>query len=45
MCWIRAGGGCIRAGETLNYLDRGWNRKEGKRNKDFKKGGSGSRGV
>ena len=26
----------------VKYLKRGWNRKEGKRNKDFKRGGRGS---
>ena len=32
---LREGGG---GGETLKYLKRGWNRKERKGNKDFKKG-------
>ena len=34
------GGNCVK------YLKRGWNRKEGRRNKDFKRGGgqAGSRG-
>ena len=37
---MREGGG-----NYLKYLKRGWNRKEGRRNKDFKKGGqAGSRG-
>ena len=32
-------------GNSLKYLKRGWNRKEGRGNKDFKKGGqAGSRG-
>ena len=30
MCWW---------GDCLKYLKRGWNRKEGRGNKDFKKGG------
>ena len=37
---MREGGG-----NCLKYLKRGWNRKEGRGNKDFKKGGqAGSRG-
>ena len=32
-------------GNSLKYLKRGWNRKEGRGSKDFKKGGqAGSRG-
>ena len=30
---VDGGGGCLK------YLKRGWNKKEGKENKDFKKGG------
>ena len=38
----RVGGG---GGTCLKYFKRRWNRKEGKRNKDFKKGGqAGPRG-
>ena len=29
----------MRVGELSKYLKRGWNRKEGKGNKNFKKGG------
>ena len=29
----------MRVGDCLKYLKRGWNRKEGRGNKDFKKGG------
>ena len=32
-------------GDCLKYLKRGWNRKEGKANKDFKKGASWMKGV
>ena len=36
---------CEGGGNCLKYLKRGWNRKEGRENKDFKKGGqAGSRG-
>ena len=40
MRWIRAGGGCQREGEgnCLKYLKGEWSRKEGRGNKDFKKG-------
>ena len=42
---IKAEGSCERGGNCLKYLKRGWNRKEGKGNKDFKKGGkAGPRG-
>ena len=36
-------GGSLResGGNCLKYLKRGWNRKEGRGNKDFKKGGGG----
>ena len=39
--------GRIRAvlGNCLKYLKRGWNRKEGRENKDFKKGGILDQGV
>ena len=30
---------CEGGGDCLKYLKRGWNRKEGKGHKDFKKGG------
>ena len=30
--------------DCLKYLKRGWNRKEGKKNKDFKKGASWTKG-
>ena len=36
--WIKAEGGCEGGGYCLKYLKRRWNRKEGKGNKDFKKG-------
>ena len=43
--WIRAEGGCKGGGNCLKYLKRGWNRKEGRGNKDFKKvGQAGPRG-
>ena len=32
---IRAGGICVRVGEALKYIKRGWNRTERKRRKDF----------
>ena len=32
-------------GNCLKYLKRGWNRKEGRRNKDFKKGDKLGQGV
>ena len=32
-------------GNCLKYLKSGWNRKEGRPNKDFKKGTAGSRGL
>ena len=43
---IRAVGGCVRVGgDYLRYLKKGWNKKEGRGNKDFKKEGkAGSRG-
>ena len=34
--WIRAEGGCEGGGNYLKYFKRSWNRKEGKRNQDFK---------
>ena len=37
-----AGGG---GGDCLKYLKRGWSRTEGRKNKDFKKGGKLSQGV
>ena len=36
---MRVGGNCLK------YLKRGWNRKEGRENKDFKKGSKLSQGV
>ena len=42
--WIRAEGDC-EGGDCLKYLKRGWNKKEGKGNKDFKKGGKLEQGV
>ena len=43
---IRAGGICVRVGgNCLKYLKRGWNRTEGRRQKDFKKGGRLGQGV
>ena len=45
---IRAGGVLREVrGNCLKYLKRGWNRKEGRGNKVFKKGGGGklSQGV
>ena len=45
MCQIRAGGDYVIVGELFEYLKMGWNRKEGRRNEDFKKGRqAGSRG-
>ena len=42
--WIRAEGGCKGGENCLKHLKRGWNRKEGRGNKDFKKvGQAGSR--
>ena len=44
---IRAAEGCMRVGEKcVKYLKRGWNRREGREKKNFKKGGeqAGSRG-
>ena len=38
---LREGGG----GDCLKYLKRGWNRKEGRGNKDFKNGGKLGQGV
>ena len=35
---------CEGGGNCLKYLKRGWNRKEGKGHKDFKKGGGGKLG-
>ena len=38
--WIRAVGGFVSGGgdeNCLKYIQRGWNRKEGKGNKDLKK--------
>ena len=40
MCWIRAGGDCVKGeggGDSRKDLENGWNRKEGSGNKDFKK--------
>ena len=34
----------VVGGDRLKYLKRGWNRKEGKDNKDLKKGGGGQAG-
>ena len=48
LCWIRAGGGCLCEGRenSLKYLKRVLNRKEGWGNKDFKRGRqAGSGGV
>ena len=45
--WIRVVGGCMRVeGAVWNSLKGGWNRGEGRENKDFKEGGgqAGSRG-
>ena len=45
--WLDEGsrGFCEGGGNCLKYRKRGWNRAEGKENKDFKKGGqAGSRG-
>ena len=38
--WLREGGE-----NCLKYLKKGWNRKEGRGNKDFKKGGKLGQGV
>ena len=46
--WIRAVGGFVSEGDEncLKYLQRGWNRKEGRGNKDSKKvGGKLGHGV
>ena len=44
--WIKDTRGlCEGGGDCLKYLKTGWNRKEERGNKDFKKGGNtGSRG-
>ena len=42
--WIRAGEDWRGWGDCLKYLKRGWNRKEGRGSKDFKKGGGGKLG-
>ena len=35
---VRAGGSCVRVRrDCLKYFKRGWNRKNGRRSKDFKK--------
>ena len=39
---MRVGGG---GGDCLKYLESGWNRKEGRGHKDFKKGGKLGQGV
>ena len=36
---------CEGGGNCLKYLTRGWNRKEGRGGKDFKKGGKLGEGV
>ena len=42
---VRAVGGFVSLGSSLKYLKSGWNKKEGRGNKDFKKlGEAGSRG-
>ena len=41
---VRAGEGCRRVGVGLKYLKKGWNRKEARGNKHFKKGETRSRG-
>ena len=33
-------GGFVRVGDCLKYLKRGWNRKERRKSKDFKKEGT-----
>ena len=35
----------MRVGGSLKYIKRGWTRKEGRGNKDFKKGGKLFQGV
>ena len=35
----------VGGGDFLKYLKRGWNRKKGRGNKDFKKGGKLGQGV
>ena len=42
---IRAGGGCVRRENCVKYLKTGWNRKEGRKNKNFKEGGKLGQGV
>ena len=39
MVGLEQEGLCEGGGNSLKYLKRGWNRKEGMKNKDFKKGG------
>ena len=34
-----AGGSYVSKGDCLKHLTTGWKRKEGRRNKDFEKGG------
>ena len=45
--WMRAGEGCIKVGgdRKVKYLKMGWNRKEGRGNKTFKKRGKPGQGV
>ena len=39
--WIRSGRSCLRVGGNCQkFLKRGWNWKEGRENKDFKRGAS-----
>ena len=46
VAWIREGGCCIRVeGNYLKYLNKGCNRKEQRRNKDFQIGGKLGQGV
>ena len=35
---------CAGRGNCLKYLKKGWNRKEGRGNRDFKKGGQAGSG-
>ena len=46
MCCIRGRGDCLHddGGNDMKYLKKGWNRKEGRVDKGFKKEQAGSRG-
>ena len=45
VCWIRAGGGCVRVGDNLKYLKRGGTEKRRGEGKILKMGGKLCQGV